>query len=76
MKQKTMFHTMPGYRDALRQAVAMDCFTDEFRNSEYTRGVVDLIMWTFTRGPIEETAQRCRIIRDRGDQMTMDRDES
>lgn len=55
---KTIIHTVRGYDEALDEAVAMECFTEDYENSEYTRGAVDVIAWTFTRGEIETMRAR------------------
>lgn len=44
-----MFKKLDGYTDALTTAVSLDAFTEEVltHNEEYTRGIVELIAYTF-----------------------------
>ena len=46
----TAFHTTAGFREAVDAARDLDAFTDEHLDSEYTRGIVELIVHAFMHG--------------------------
>lgn len=46
----TAFHTTEGFREAVDAARDLDAFTDEHLDSEYTRGIVELIVHAFMQG--------------------------
>lgn len=46
----TAFHTTEGFYEAVDAARDLDAFTDEHLDSEYTRGIVELIVHAFMYG--------------------------